>query len=170
MKTIEDMKLELLSDNSNKFMQTLIDYDIKSKDKYGSNLLHYYIMNYDSIIHPAGVIISEFIKKGLDINDKRKDGRTALYLSVQCQLQDIFEILLNSNADLDIQNVNGNTPLWEAVMRYRGDGFFIEQLLKNGANPDIKNNYGVSPKSLARTIANYDVRRFFNNDNKQQTD
>ncbi|MCS2591211.1 hypothetical protein NXX56_07870 [Bacteroides thetaiotaomicron] len=25
-------------------------------------------------------------------------------------------------------------------MRYRGDGFFIEQLLKNGANPDIKNN------------------------------
>lgn len=148
----------------------IIDYDIKSKDKYGSNLLHYYIMNYDSIVHPAGVIISEFIKKGLDINDKRKDGRTALYLSVQCQLQDIFEILLNSNADLDIQNVNGNTPLWEAVMRYRGDGFFIEQLLKNGANPDIKNNYGVSPKSLARTIANYDVRRFFNNDNKQQTD
>ena len=72
MKTIEDMKLELLSDNSNKFMQTLIDYDIKSKDKYGSNLLHYYIMNYDSIVHPAGVIISEFIKKGLDINDKRK--------------------------------------------------------------------------------------------------
>ena len=64
MKTIEDMKLELLSDNSNKFMQTLIDYDIKSKDKYGSNLLHYYIMNYDSIVHPAGVIISFFYKFG----------------------------------------------------------------------------------------------------------
>ena len=28
----------------------------------------------------------------------------------------------------------------------------------------------VGAKSLARTIANYDVRRFFNNDNKQQTD
>ena len=52
----------------------------------------------------------------------------------------------------------------------KGDGFFIEHLLKNGANPDIENNNGVSPKSLARTIANYDVRRFFNNDNKQQTD
>ena len=75
------MKLELLSDNSNKFMQTLIDYDIKSKDKYGSNLLHYYIMNYDSIVHPAGVIISEFIKKGLDINDKRKeDGLHYIFL------------------------------------------------------------------------------------------
>lgn len=81
MKTIEDMKLELLSDNSNKFMQTLIDYDIKSKDKYGSNLLHYYIMNYDSIVHPAGVIISEFIKKGLDINDKEKtDGLHYIFL------------------------------------------------------------------------------------------
>ena len=49
-------------------------------------------------------------------------------------------------------------------------GTFYEHLLKNGANPDIENNNGVSPKSLARTIANYDVRRFFNNDNKQQTD
>lgn len=75
------MKLELLSDNSNKFMQTLIDYDIKSKDKYGSNLLHYYIMNYDSIVHPAGVIISEFIKKGLDIMIKEKtDGLHYIFL------------------------------------------------------------------------------------------
>lgn len=52
----------------------------------------------------------------------------------------------------------------------QGRWLFIEHLLKNGANPDIENNNGVSPKSLARTIANYDVRRFFNNDNKQQTD
>ena len=170
MRTIEDMKLELLSDDSNRFIQALIDYDINSKDKYGSNLLHYYIMNYKSIVHPAGVIIPEFVKKGLDINEKRKDGRTALYLSVQYQLKGIFELLLNHNADIDMQNANGNTPLWEAVMQYKGDGFFIEHLLKNGANPDIENNNGVSPKSLARTIANYDVRRFFNNDNKQQTD
>ena len=82
MKTIEDMKLELLSDNSNKFMQTLIDYDINSKDKYGSNLLHYYIMNYKSIVHPAGVIIPEFVKKGLDINEKKEktDGLHYIFL------------------------------------------------------------------------------------------
>ena len=43
------------------------------------------------------------------------------------------------------------------------EGFFF-------ATDYVKNNYGVSPKSLARTIADYDVRRFFNNDNKQQTD
>lgn len=68
-----------------------------------------------------------------------------------------------------MQNANGNTPLWEAVMQYKGDGF-LSNTFENGANPDIENNNGVSPKSLARTIANYDVRRFFNNDNKQQTD
>lgn len=112
------MKLELLSDDSNRFIQALIDYDINSKDKYGSNLLHYYIMNYKSIVHPAGVIIPEFVKKGLDINEKRKDGRTALYLSVQYQLKGIFELLLNHNADIDMQNANGNTPLWEAVMPF----------------------------------------------------
>lgn len=161
MKTIEEMKLELFGDNLDKFVQSLIDYDIKSKDKYGNNLLHYYIMNCDEIVHPADVIISEFLKNGLDINDKRKDGRTALYLSVQYQLKEIFVILLEHGADLDLQNVNGNTPLWEAVVQYKGDGFFIEHLLKKGANSEMVNNYGVSPKSLAKTIANNDVRRFF---------
>lgn len=67
MKTIEDMKLELLSDNSNKFMQTLIDYDIKSKDKYGSNLLHYYIMNYDSIYNRANELYT-FHKRNVQKN------------------------------------------------------------------------------------------------------
>ena len=50
------MKLELLSDDSNRFIQALIDYDINSKDKYGSNLLHYYIMNDKSIVQASGVI------------------------------------------------------------------------------------------------------------------
>lgn len=38
MKTIEDMKLELLSDNSNKFMQTLIDYDHYCPVKAGKSV------------------------------------------------------------------------------------------------------------------------------------
>lgn len=161
MKTIEELKLELLNSNWDNFINALIDYDVNSKDKYGSNLLHYYIMNYKVIVHPANMIISELIKKGLDINEKRKDGRSALYLSVQYQLKDVFELLLNIGIDLDAQNINGNTPLCEAVMQYRGDSFFIEELLKRGANPNVRNKYKVSPKSLANTIANTDVRKFF---------
>ena len=38
---------------------------------------------------------------------------------------------------------------------------FIETLIKNGALVDLVNNYGVSPKSLAGTIANYDTHKFF---------
>lgn len=155
------MKLELLNSNSDNFIQDLTDYDINSKDKYGNNLLHYYIMNNKEITFPANMIISELIKKGLDINEKRKDRRSVLYLSVQYQLKDVFELLLNLDAEIDAQNVNGNTPLWEAVMQYQGDSFFIVQLLKKGANPDIENKYGVSPKSLANTIANTDVSKFF---------
>lgn len=161
MRIIEEMKLELLNNNSDNFMQTLTDYDINSKDKYGSNLLHYYIMNSKAITLSSSMIISELATKGLDINEKRKDGRSSLYLSVQYQLKDVFGLLLDFNADLDAQNINGNTPLWEAVMQYNGDGFFIEQLMKRGANPDIENKYGVSPKSLAKTVANNDVGKFF---------
>lgn len=98
MRTIEEMKLELLNSNSDNFIQALTDYDINSKDKYGSNLLHYYIMNNKEITLPANMIISELIKKGLDINEKRKDGRSVLYLSAQYQLKDVFELLLNLDA------------------------------------------------------------------------
>ena len=34
-------------------------------------------------------------------------------------------------------------------------------LRDSGADPLHKNNHGVSPLILARTIANYDVRQFF---------
>lgn len=37
----------------------------------------------------------------------------------------------------------------------------IGLLRRNGANPNLMNNYGVSPLKLAMQIANYDVKRFF---------
>lgn len=54
----------------------------------------------------------------------KKERRTHCIISFcSISVERYFELLLNHNADIDMQNANGNTPLWEAVMQYKGDGF-----------------------------------------------
>ena len=49
-----------------------------------------------------------------------------------------------------------------AVMWYREqDGFFIELLINRGADVYLENNHGISAISLARSIANNDVAKYF---------
>lgn len=58
-------------------------------------------------------------------------------------------------------NCYGNTPLWVAVMNSRGRGEVIRLLLEAEAVADIPNKSGISTRSLAETISNYDNKQFF---------
>jgi ankyrin repeat protein len=71
-------------------------------------------------------------------------------------------LLLDSGASVDPRDANGNTPLFRAVFNSRGRGELIGLLRQRGADANSTNKFGVSPVGLARTIANYDVARFFN--------
>lgn len=62
---------------------------------------------------------------------------------------------------MDARDDNGNTPLWRATFASMGFGGVIEQLLAADADPNLANNHGVTPLGLAQTIANYDVKQFF---------
>ena len=51
---------------------------------------------------------------------------------------------------------------WVALFNVRdGAGEVVRALVAAGADPDAENNYGASPRSLASTVANYDLMRFF---------
>ena len=56
-------------------------------------------------------------------------------------------------------DVYGNTALWRAAFESRGQGAMLKLLLAHGANPDQPNHSGMSPRQLAETIANFDVKR-----------
>ena len=64
-------------------------------------------------------------------------------------------------ADVDAVDAHGNTPLGRAVFNSGEDGAVIAALRKAGADPTLPNASGVSPVSLARTIGNHDVAKFF---------
>jgi ankyrin repeat protein len=161
---IEELKLVLLKKTLSEIEIALDDFNLNSFDKYGNNILHYYVKNEKSVQIPADLIIELFIRMGININETQSKllKRTPLHLAILTKSKNILSILLTNGADVNLKDANGNVALSHAVMNYRGeDDFFIKILLSHNADPDIANNYGVTSKKLAHTIANYDTRKFF---------
>lgn len=90
-----------------------------------------------------------------------------LHLAIVMNQIKVVDYLLEKGADVNAQDANGNSILSTAVFNYSKDkanySHYILELLKKGADVNLKNNYGVSPKSLANTIANSGVHKFFHN-------
>jgi ankyrin repeat protein len=67
-------------------------------------------------------------------------------------------LLLAAGPMVDVPNMFGNTSLWRATFESRGRGAMLQFLRTHGANPDQSNHSGVSPRQLAKTIANFEVK------------
>jgi uncharacterized protein len=105
--------------------------------------------------------VSRLIAASANVNAKDDNGWSPLHFAAQASAEKIVVLLIAAGADIDAVDANGNTPLWKAVFSSRGTGSVIKILRDAGAEPLKENEYGVSPLSLARQIANYDVARFF---------
>ncbi len=95
------------------------------------------------------------------VDCRDRDGFSALAFASQFQQAEVVRALLAAGANSNIADRWGNTPLTKAVYFYRGNGECVVALLRGGADPDRKNSHGKSPRDLATTIANYDVRKYF---------
>jgi uncharacterized protein len=124
-------------------------------DRYGRAELHYAAADGD-----MGKVTA-LLGMGVNPAASDDDGWTPLHAAVQAGSFTICVALLDAGAPVDCQDVHGNTPLANAVFEPRGKGDLIQLLRARGADPFLKNRHGVSPFKLARTIANFDVQRFF---------
>lgn len=107
-------------------------------------------------------VVQILIHNGAKLNTRDFfGGNAALHFTAQNHSLDILQILLKNKAEVDIQDIHGNTPLFKAVFNFRGKGEVIQLLLLHGADRNLKNNQGVSPWELARTIADVNVMSFF---------
>ena len=70
-------------------------------------------------------------------------------------------LVLDAGASVDGADSYGNTPLGRATFESRGRGEMIRLLIGRGADADLPNNAGISPRQLAQRIANYDLQAFF---------
>lgn len=129
--------------------------DINTTDRGGRTPLMNAVI--DTLVEIAEILL----KAGANPNLKDKGGWSALHFASQSQSLDLVKLLAQYNAEINSIDDYGNTPLFRAVFRSRGDGTIIKELLRLGADRDIENKHGVSPLKLANTIANYNVRQFF---------
>jgi len=84
-----------------------------------------------------------------------------LHFAAQALSEEVTSYLLAHGAAVDTEDRHGDTPLFRATFAYCGDGAVIRALRSAGGDPKKKNKSGVSALELARTIANYDVAKFY---------
>jgi ankyrin repeat protein len=133
--------------------------DFSGTNKYDNNnlLISYAVYGYDDKYQPKD-LIDFLLNCGIEINHKRnKRGNelSALHAAVGNKKYQIVEHLLKREAQIDIQEIKGNTPLWNAVYYYRGEEIklkIIHLLLANNASLDIKNHKNISARDLIKTI------------------
>lgn len=88
---------------------------------------------------------------GADANQRENDGWTALHFAAQDGFIEGVQLLLSSGAPVDAIDANGNSPLWRASMSCPQDraSSIAKILTKAGADENLKNNHGVSPKEIS---------------------
>ncbi|MDW3652538.1 MAG: ankyrin repeat domain-containing protein [Bacteroidia bacterium] len=153
--------LKLLHDASLAELKTAkskgLDFSIHDLSTDANLLISYstygYTQNYRS-----DEMIDFLLSCGLDINHKmnrRANGETALHKAIATKNFEIARHLLERGAKVDLQDKNGNTPLFKAVMGYRANPGALEMirsLRDKGASWDTANFHGSSPRSVAEMI------------------
>lgn len=127
----------------------------RSLDRAGRSELHYAVA--DGKLER----VKELVQQGMEVNFADRNGWTSLHFAAQNNDVETARFLLDSGAAVDPRDCYGNTPLFRAVFNSRGNGDLIALLRHHGADPESKNNSGVSPVGLARTIGNYNIAQFF---------
>ena len=116
----------------------------------------------EAVIDNNVEIVKLLIHHGADVNQQDFLGETsALHFAAQNNSSELVGILLENQVEVDLEDLNGNTPLSDAVFNSRGEGNVIKLLLLHGGDKNKKNKHGVSPLNLADSIANYNIIKYF---------
>ena len=129
--------------------------DVNVRDKGGSTPLM------RASLHGDLSIVDLLIKEGANLDGRDKIGKTAIHYAAQEQHSAVVERLIAAGVDVNSQDESGNTALSMAVFYSKGAGETITLLRKKGADENLPNRHGVTPLALAKTMANFDVLKFF---------
>ncbi|MGE6415531.1 ankyrin repeat domain-containing protein [Planococcus kocurii] len=130
--------------------------DVNVQDEDGRTALM------EAVIDNNVEIVKLLIQFGADVNKQDYLAETsALHFAAQNNSSELVELLLENQAEVELEDVHGNTPLSDAVFNSRGEGDVIKILLLHGSDQNKKNKHGISPLNLAESIANYNIINYF---------
>lgn len=109
-------------------------------------LMHAVLANLDD-----ASIVSLLLERGANVNNAEgKQKWTPLHVAARDQKLSMVRALLNAGAKIDAVDVFGDTPLWRSLLTDSPDFVVTKELLRHGADPRRKNNFGVAPIDIAR--------------------
>lgn len=115
-----------------------------AKNEQGETALTYAIQNKDP------KVIRVLLERA-DVNLKDEQGNSPIHLAIKKDKEDIFDLLLEKNADVNTGGKSGKTQnqtaLYVAVLKGRKD--LVQKLLEKGADPNIADSDGAFPLSEA---------------------
>lgn len=117
--------------------------NVNQKNDYGGTLLHYASGN------EHFEMVQELINQGADVNVKRYDMITPLWLAVHRGYPKITQFLIAQGSDVNVCDDCKVSTLHLASMN--GDPEIVQELLNNGADTNIHDNEGKSPLDIAKT-------------------
>jgi ankyrin repeat protein len=113
-------------------------------------------------------VIMLLLEAGSDASATDQAGQTGLHRIVSVDTEkcgqpvpEIVRLLVGAGLSVDAVDIAGNTALGKVVFHgYRKETFTsIDALLESGADPTLKNHYGVSAHHLAGTLQGADRLR-----------
>ncbi len=118
--------------------------DINVRDKYGNTALHRCVETDKYFMD-----VWRLTEKGIDVNAQNQWGQTSLIRAIKFDQNSKADYLITHNADLDICDNNGCSPLWYAASRKNST--ILQHLVEQGANVNCPANDGSTPLMWAIT-------------------
>ncbi|WP_367363639.1 ankyrin repeat domain-containing protein [Wolbachia endosymbiont (group B) of Scrobipalpa ocellatella] len=143
---IEKVKEELKASNEEVFKQwEESNFYVNYKFEVGDN--EFTLLHLTAKLGYTSLTKALIVTKGIDVNIK--DKKTPLHLAAENGYKEVVDALLEKD-EIRIneqEDKEGWTPLHLALIIGHVD--VVNSLIENGANVNIKDNYGVTPLSLA---------------------
>ena len=134
--------------------------DINAQGDMGWPML-VYVCRGDNGEHPEEIL--RLLELGADIDVRNYKGKTALHCAAKAGFLSVIDLLMEKGATIDAPDNNGETALFEAIRSTIKDGekqrAAIEALLVRGANPNFKNEKGLTPLQIAKRMRRVDARK-----------
>ena len=93
------------------------------------------------------------IEQGASLRAKGSERHNALIYAIEWERLTVIDAILSRDPSIVMCDdpVSGPWPLWTAVTTFTGNDTIIKALLRAGADPDLANLDGHSPRDMARS-------------------
>lgn len=108
------------------------------------------------------VALSEYLRKGGNINAKNHKGYSLLMLAAYNDHWSTCAWLLQKGADVNSIDISGNSVLMGIC--FKGHARIVKLLLSAGADPFLQNCYGMTALDLAKAFGREEVIRILTED------